>query len=86
MEEEQQLTFNDLPKAVQEIRKELKELRRLVSILQPPRPERRPIPIDEACRILGKARNTVYMLSRQGEIPSCRQGHRVYFFEDELLA
>lgn len=42
--------------------------------------------IDEACKLLGKAKHTVYTLSRLGEIPSCRQGRKVYFYEDELLA
>ena len=85
-EQKQELTFNDIPRALQEMWTELKELRGLVSTLQPPRPERRPVLIDEACRILGKARNTIYTLSRLGEIPSCRQGRKVYFYEDELLA
>lgn len=49
------------------------------------KPTRRPILIDEACKILGKAKPTVYTLSRLGEIPSCRQGRKVYFYEDELL-
>ena len=86
MEESQELSFNDLPKAIMGIQKQLQELQWLISNLQPPRPERRPILIEEACRILGKARNTVYTLSRLGEIPSCRQGRKVYFYEDELLA
>ncbi len=34
----------------------------------------------------GKAKQTVYTLSRLGEIPSCRQGRKAYFYEDELLA
>ena len=57
----------------------------MVAVLQPPKPTRRPILIDEACKILGKAKPTVYTLSRLGEIPSCRQGRKVYFYEDELL-
>ena len=85
-EQKQEITFNDIPRALQEMWTELKELRGLVSTLQPPRPDRRPILIDEACRILGKARNPIYTLSRLGEIPSCRQGRKVYFYEDELLA
>ena len=67
------------------IAQELKELREMVAVLQPPKPTRRPILIDEACKILGKAKPTVYTLSRLGEIPSCRQGRKVYFYEDELL-
>mgnify|MGYP003048117594 CR=1 FL=1 len=57
----------------------------MVAVLQPPKPTRRPILIDEACKILGKAKPTVYTLSRLGVIPSCRQGRKVYFYEDELL-
>lgn len=53
--------------------------------MQPPKPTRRPIGIDEACKILHKAKSTVYTLSRQGLIPSCRQGGKLYFFEEELL-
>ena len=37
-------------------------------------------------KMLGKAKQTVYTLSRLGEIPSCRQGRKAYFYEDELLA
>jgi len=31
---------------------ELKELREMIAVLQLPKPERRPIMIDEACKIL----------------------------------
>nr|WP_122121384.1 phage integrase SAM-like domain-containing protein [Alistipes megaguti] len=37
-------------------------------------------------KMLGKAKQTVYTLSRLGEIPSCRQGRKAYFYKDELLA
>lgn len=57
----------------------------MIAVLQPQPAARRPILIDEASRILGKARNTVYRLSRLGEIPSYRQGRKVYFYENELL-
>lgn len=80
------LTFNEMPQAIEWIMQELRNLHEMVTTLQPPKPERRPILIDEACRILGKAKQTVYTLSRLGEIPSCRQGRKVYFYEDELLA
>ena len=41
--------------------------------------------IDDACRLLGKAKQTVYALACRGEIPNYKQGRTVYFFEDELL-
>ena len=54
MEELQNLTFNDLPQAIWRIMQELKELREMIAVLQLPKPERRPIMIDEACKILIK--------------------------------
>lgn len=85
MEESQVITFNDLPQAVWKITQELHDLREMVATLQPPKPVRRHITIDEACAILHKAKSTVYTLSRLGQIPSIRQGRKVYFTEEELL-
>jgi excisionase family DNA binding protein len=82
----EELTFNDLPKAVSQLLQEMQEIKELLKTLQPPKPTNKPIMIDRACEIIGKARQTVYTLSRLGEIPSYRQGRKVYFFEDELLA
>lgn len=79
-------SFDDLPSLTATILEELRELRSIVDTLRPPKPDRRPILVDEACKILGKAKATVYNLARQGQIPACRQGRKVYFFEDELLA
>lgn len=82
----EELSFNDLPKAMSQLLQEMQEIKSLLNTLQPPKPINRPILIDRACEILGKAKHTVYTLSRLGEIPSYRQGRKVYFFEDELLA
>ena len=57
----------------------------MLASVQPPAPGRRPILIDDACRLLGKAKQTVYALACRGEIPNYKQGRTVYFFEDELL-
>ena len=78
----EELTFNDLPKAVSQLLLEIKEIKELLKTL----PTNKPILIDRACEIIGKSRPTIYKLSRLGEIPSYRQGRKVYFFEDELLA
>ena len=82
----EELTFNDLPKAVSQLLLEIKEIKELLKTLQPPKPTNKPILIDRACEIIGKSRPTIYKLSRLGEIPSYRQGRKIYFFEDELLA
>ena len=57
----------------------------MLASVQPPAPGRRPILIDDACRLLGKAKQTVYALACRGEIPNYKQGRTVYIFEDELL-
>lgn len=79
------ITFEELPQAVSELFAELEEIKRLLGNLQPPAPARRPIPVEEACRIVGKARQTVYALARNGKIPCYRRGRKLYFFEDELI-
>lgn len=49
-------------------------------------PQKRiPIDIEEACRIIGKAKPTVYALVRKRLIPCYKSGKKLYFFEDELL-
>ena len=72
----EELTFNDLPKAVSQLLLEIKEIKELLKTLQPPKPTNKPILIDRACEIIGKSRPTIYKLSRLGEIPSYRQGER----------
>ena len=45
----------------------------------------RPIGIEDACQIVGKAKSTIYALVRKGLIPCCKVGKKLYFYEDELL-
>lgn len=85
MNETKELTFNDLPTVLQEMRDRIEQSYCLIQNLQPPKPARRPIFIKQASEILGKAENTVYKLSHAGMLPCYRQGRRIYFFEDELL-
>lgn len=85
MNEEKKLHFEDIPAAIGQILAKLEQIQWTIDRLQSPKQERRPISIDEACKIIGKKKQTVYALSRLGEIPSCRQGRKVYFYEDELL-
>jgi excisionase family DNA binding protein len=44
-----------------------------------------PLTIDEACRVTGLAKSTIYYLAPKGLIPCQKKGKRLYFFEDELL-
>jgi len=82
-----EISFENLPKAVAPLVNELAELKSLVEKGQTPIVplKRVPIDIEEACRIIGKAKPTVYALVRKRMIPCYRSGKKLYFFEEELL-
>lgn len=85
--EQNGLTFEKLPAAVEQLLREMAEMKSLIGKLVPCAPERRrPIEIDEACGIVRKAKSTMYALVRRGLIPCYKVGKRLYFYEDELLA
>ena len=82
-----EISFENLPKAVAHLVSEIAEIKFLVErkeILQIPQ-KKIPIDIVEACRIIGKAKPTVYTLVRKRLIPCYKNGKKLYFFEDELL-
>lgn len=85
--EANEISFENLPKAVAHLVSELAEIKFLVEKGQPPIvPQKRiPIDIEKACRIIGKAKPTVYALVRKRLIPCYKNGKKLYFFEDELL-
>ena len=80
------ITFDSLPQAVAYLVDEVAAIRLLVEKSRNPVAEKRiPISIDEACRIIGKAKPTVYSLVRKRQIPCYKNGKKLYFFEDELM-
>jgi excisionase family DNA binding protein len=85
--ETNEISFENLPKAVAHLVSELAEIKSLVEKRQAPIvPQKRiPIDIEEACRIIGKAKPTVYALVRKRLIPCYKSGKKLYFFEEELL-
>ena len=82
-----EISFENLPKAVAYLVNEVAEIKSLVAKGQTSVvPQKRvPIGIDEACRIIGKAKPTIYTLVRKRLLPCCKNGKKLYFFEDELL-
>lgn len=66
---------------------EIAEIKFLVERNETPKIPQKRIPIDivEACKIIGKAKPTVYTLVRKRLIPCYKNGKKLYFFEDELL-
>ena len=83
-----EITFENLPKAVAHLVSEIAEIKNLVykgqKAIVPPK--RIPIGIDDACKLIGKAKPTVYTLVRKRLLPCYKNGKHLYFFEDELLA
>ncbi|MFV0420550.1 MAG: helix-turn-helix domain-containing protein [Dysgonomonas sp.] len=85
--EANEISFENLPKAVAHLVSELAEIKSLVekgqALIVPQK--RIPIDIEVACQIIGKAKPTVYALVRKRMIPCYKSGKKLYFFEDELL-
>lgn len=79
------LTFDKLPEAVAYLIEAVAEIKSLVKN-KTKLPERRiPIGIEDACRIIQKAKPTIYALVRKGLLPSYKRGKKLFFFEEELL-
>ena len=82
-----EISFENLPKAVAHLVSEVAGIKSLVGKRQVPVvPQKRiPIGIEEAGRLIGKAKPTVYALVRKRLLPCYKNGKKLYFFEDELL-
>lgn len=81
-----EVTFDKLPEAVAYLIQTVSELKNLIAEKKITAPEKRmPIDIDEACRIIQKAKPTIYALVRKGLLPSYKRGKKLFFFEDELI-
>lgn len=80
------ITFDKLPEAVGYLTEQVFELKRMVSELQPPASDKHVlVEIEDACRIIRKAKPTIYTLVRKGQLPAYKKGKKLYFYEDELL-
>ena len=57
----------------------------MVSELQPPASDKHVlIEIEDACRIIRKAKPTIYTLVRKGLLPAYKKGKKLYFYEDDF--
>ncbi|BDU25708.1 helix-turn-helix domain-containing protein [Flavobacterium sp. GSB-24] len=82
-----EISFENLPKAVAHLVKEIAEIKLLIQNVQIYESKEKSIPIgiEEASRLIGKAKPTIYGLVRQKKIPCYKYGKKLYFFEKELL-
>lgn len=89
MEQPHILSFEQLPQAVSQLLSDVAELRTLISTDRDcpstPTSNIEPIGVDEACRLLHKARSTVYNLCRKGILPCYKKGKKLHFFHGEIL-
>ena len=82
-----EITFDKLPQAVGYLTEQVERIHKIMAALQPQTAidKHRIIEIDEACKIIRKAKPTIYTLARKGLIPAYKRGKKLYFYEDELL-
>ena len=88
MEQTEKVTFDRMPEALMRILEEIHAVRVDIAGLRAtaqPSATRRPIDIEEVCRLIGKAKPTVYALACQRKIPCYKCGKKLYFYEDEIL-
>lgn len=81
-----EMTFEKLPEAVAHLIKQMEIIKEhIVKPQQVVQDDHIRMTIDEAAVFLGKAKNTIYTLSRKGTIPSYKDGKSLFFFRDELM-
>lgn len=83
------ITFEAMPQAISELIQKVDTLQSTVAALQEHcnKPQVEPmIGIDEACKILGRAKSTVYALTQAHKIPFYQPGKMLQFKRSELTA
>lgn len=83
------LTFNDLPQVVAQLRDEVMGMKQMIMRLQEVnKPSKqnthKPMSVKEAADYLRMPTNTLYMKLENGTIPATRPGKRYVIFQDEL--
>lgn len=84
-----ELTFNDLPQVVAELRDEVVGMRRMLDRLQNENSQRkenthRPMSVEDAAEYLKIPLRTLYMKLGNGTIPATKPGKRYVLYQDEL--
>ena len=84
-----ELTFNDLPQVVAELRDEVIGMRQMLTSLQKEKGQRkenthRPMSVEEAAEYLKIPLRTLYMKLGNGTIPATKPGKRYVLYQDEL--
>lgn len=83
------ITFEAMPQAISELIQKVDTLQSTVTALQKHcnKPQEEPmVGIDEACKILCRAKSTVYALTQAHKIPFYQPGKMLLFKRSELMA
>jgi len=87
--EKEELTLQNVPKAVNYLINEIAEMRVLLEHIESQLglgvDKHRPIGIEDACRILDQTKNGINKLIRINAVPHYVKENKFYFFEDELV-
>ena len=87
--EKEELTLQNVPKAVNYLINEIAEMRVLLEHVESQLglgvDKHHPIGIEDACRILQQTKNGINKMIRNQSIPHYVKGNKIYFFEDELI-
>ncbi len=87
--EKEELTLQNVPKAVNYLINEIAEMRVLLEHIESQLglgvDKHRPIGIEDACRILDQTKNGINKLIRSNAVPHYVKENKFYFFEDELV-
>ena len=68
------VTFDKLPEAVGYLTEQVIELKKMIAELQPPASDKHVlVEIEDACRIIRKAKPTIYTLVRKGLLPAYKK-------------
>ena len=85
---EQVFTFDQLPKAVAMLTKEVSELKQLLlqkSNQQPSTPQEQLLTVQKAAKFLNLSVATIYSKVSRGELPYMKRGKRLHFSSTELM-
>ncbi|MDO4208416.1 MAG: helix-turn-helix domain-containing protein [bacterium] len=83
------LTFNDLPLVVAQLRDEVVGLKQLIMSMQSEKKQvkadmHKPMSVDEAAEYLRMPKDTLYYKLCKGDIPATKPGKRYCLYRDEL--
>ncbi len=83
------LSFEAMPQAIMELMRKMDTLQSDVNLLKEKRPKDTDEPlieIDEASKIIHKAKSTIYALARAHKLPYYKPGKMLQFKRSELMA